>query len=106
MDWSRCAFAISMLDHAYWVAGSVLGAALGRMLGIDLTGIDFAMTALFVVIFLEQWKGFATHVPALTGLLCALAARLLFGEDNFLLIALVAAVAVLCALRPRLEEKL
>ena len=103
MDWNDCAFYVSMLDQCYWVLGSLLGSLLGQALPVDLTGIDFSMTALFVVIFVDQWKQFPSHVPALTGLTCAVAARLLFGPDNFLLIALIAAVAILAALRGRLE---
>ena len=103
MDWANCAFYVSIFDQCYWVLGSLLGSLLGEALSVDLTGIDFSMTALFVVIFVDQWKQFPSHVPALTGLLCAVAARLLFGPDNFLLIALVCAVAILAALRGRLE---
>ena len=103
MDWNDCAFYVSMFDQCYWVLGSLLGSLLGQALPVDLTGIDFSMTALFVVIFVDQWKQFPSHVPALTGLACAVAARLLFGPDNFLLIALIAAVAILAALRGRLE---
>ena len=103
MDWNDCAFYVSMFDQCYWVLGSLLGSLLGQALPVDLTGIDFSMTALFVVIFVDQWKQFPSHVPALTGLTCAVAARLLFGPDNFLLIALIAAVAILAALRGRLE---
>ena len=98
-----CAFYVSLFDQFYWVLGSVLGAALGQAIPVDLTGIDFSMTALFVVIFVDQWKQFPSHIPALTGLLCALASLLLFGPDNFLLIALIAAVAILAALRGKLE---
>ena len=103
MDWADCAFYVSIFDQCYWVLGSLLGSLLGQALPVDLTGIDFSMTALFVVIFVDQWKQFPSHVPALTGLTCAVAARLLFGPDNFLLIALIAAVAILAALRGRLE---
>ena len=103
MDWADCAFYVSIFDQCYWVLGSLLGSLLGQTLPVDLTGIDFSMTALFVVIFVDQWKQFPSHVPALTGLTCAVAARLLFGPDNFLLIALIAAVAILAALRGRLE---
>ena len=105
MDWADCAFYVSMFDQCYWVLGSLLGSLLGQALPVDLTGIDFSMTALFVVIFVDQWKQFPSHVPALTGLICAAAARLLFGPDNFLLIALICAVAILAALRGRLEAK-
>ena len=103
LDWNDCAFYVSLFDQFYWVLGSVLGAALGQAIPVDLTGIDFSMTALFVVIFVDQWKQFPSHIPALTGLLCALASLLLFGPDNFLLIALIAAVAILAALRGKLE---
>ena len=103
LDWNDCAFYVSLFDQFYWVLGSVLGAALGQAIPVDLTGIDFSMTALFVVIFVDQRKQFPSHIPALTGLLCALASLLLFGPDNFLLIALIAAVAILAALRGKLE---
>lgn len=103
LDWNDCAFYVSLFDQFYWVLGSVLGAALGQAIPVDLTGIDFSMTALFVVIFVDQWKQFPSHIPALTGLLCALASLLLFGPDNFLLIALIAAMAILAALRGKLE---
>ena len=93
------AFLVSLLDHSYWVLGSLIGALLGQALPWDLTGIDFSMTALFVVIFINQWKQFKSHLPALTGLACALVSLLLLGPDRFLLPALAAAVAILTAFR-------
>ena len=60
-------FAIALLDQSYWIAGSVIGAVAGAVLPIDTTGIDFAMTALFVVIAVEQWETYASHIPALLG---------------------------------------
>ena len=105
MRWEDCAFFAALFDHAYWVIGSVLGALAGQALAIDLTGIDFSMTALFVVIFVDQWKQFPSHVPALIGLVCAIVSLALFGQENFLLIALAAAVVILGLLRGRLEEK-
>ncbi|HIU33559.1 MAG TPA: AzlC family ABC transporter permease [Candidatus Pullichristensenella excrementigallinarum] len=99
MSWGECAFWITLLDHLYWIAGSVLGAVVGGLLPVDAAGIDFSMTALFVVIFLEQWKALPNHIPALTGLGCAILSLLLFGADNFLLPALAAAVVLLTILR-------
>jgi 4-azaleucine resistance transporter AzlC len=103
LDGDNSFFFIALLDHTYWILGSVLGAVAGQLLPFDMTGVDFTMTALFVVIFVDQWKAFPTHIPAVTGLACAVASLLLFGPDNFLLIALIAAVGILVALRGKLE---
>ena len=56
-------FAVSFLDHVYWIAGSVLGSVAGAMLNINTQGIDFAMTAMFIVIAVEQWKSYPKHHP-------------------------------------------
>ena len=106
VDEDDARFAISLLDHLYWVAGSVVGALLGQALPFDLTGIDFAMTALFVVIFIDQWKQFASHLPACIGLACAGVSLLLLGPERFLLPALGAATALLIALRRVVEPRL
>jgi len=84
---------IAALDQLWWVSGSVLGAVLGQMIPFDLTGIDFAMTALFVTIFTEQWLTAKDHFPALFGLGCGAGALALFGPDRFLIPALAAAAA-------------
>lgn len=93
--------AIAALDHLYWVAGSVLGGTLGAQIPFDTTGIDFAMTALFVVIFVEQWLDARDHMPALTGGGCALVCCVLFGPDRFLPPALLATVGLLLWQRQR-----
>lgn len=100
-------FAISLLDHLYWVAGSVIGGLLGAALTINTTGADFAMTALFVVIALGQWEdaAAASHLPALIGGGAALLSLLVIGPDYFLIPALAAMIAALLLLRPRLEGK-
>ena len=70
-------FSIALLDHSYWILGSVIGAVAGALLPIDTTGIDFAMTALFVVIAVDQWKAYKKHLPALiVGVLLLLRDRL------------------------------
>ncbi len=97
-------FMIALLDHLYWVAGSVLGAAAGTLLTFDTTGIDFAMTALFVVIFVEQWLSSGSHAAALIGLGCGLASLCVFGPGKFLLPALVASAGLLAALRPLIDR--
>ena len=92
-------FLVALLDQLYWVAGSLLGALAGN-LPLDFTGIDFSMTALFLVIFLEQWRGSKSHLPALVGLASGAVFLLWLGPDAFLLPALAVAVAVLLLAKP------
>ena len=98
-------FSIAILDHCYWVVGSIIGGMLGAALPINTQGIDFAMTALFVVIAVDQWKSYKSHLPALIGAGAALLFLLLIGQEQMLLPALGVIVAALLALRDRLDEK-
>ena len=101
-------FLVSLFDHLYWIAGSVVGALLGAVLPFDSTGIDFAMTALFLVVMTEQWRATKDHRPALTGLGVSLVCLLAFGPEGFLIPAMIGITAVLTLLRavgaPRKEE--
>ena len=102
-------FAIALLDQSYWVLGSVIGGVAGALIPFSTEGVDFAMTALFVVIAVEQWKTYRKHLPALLG--CAVTVVFLiilgslFGQDQMLLISLGVIVLLLLILRDRLEEK-
>ncbi len=102
-------FAIALLDQSYWILGSVIGAVAGAVLPISTEGIDFAMTALFVVIAVDQWKAYRRHLPALIGgavtIVCLLILGQLFGQQQMLIVSLAVIVALLLALRDRLEEK-
>ncbi len=101
-------FAIALLDHAYWILGSVIGAVAGALLPIDITGIDFAMTALFVVIAVDQWKAYKKHFPAVLGgavtVLFLIVLGYFFGQQQMLLISLEVIVLVLLIFRDKLEE--
>ena len=97
-------FSIALLDHSYWILGSVIGAVAGALLPIDTTGIDFAMTALFVVIAVDQWKAYKKHLPALLGAAVTLVSLTVVGADNMLLPALAVIVGVLLLLRDRLDD--
>lgn len=97
-------FAVSLLDQCYWVAGSLIGTTVGQLITFDTTGVDFAMTALFVVLAVEQWKSARRHAPALFGVCCGVVCLLIFGPDLFLIPALAAIVALLLLFRRRLEE--
>lgn len=99
-------FSIALLDHLYWIAGSILGAAAGALVTINTEGIDFAMTALFLVIAVEQWQSNGHHAPVFLGAVGTLACLLVFGPDNgrFLIPALAILVAGLLLMRPHLER--
>ncbi len=96
-------FWIALLNHSYWIAGSVMGAVAGQLLGFDTTGVDFAMTALFVVIAIDQWKSYPKHLPALLGAAVTVVCLTLFGPDNMLVPALAVIVLVLALARPYLD---
>ena len=97
-------FSIALLDHSYWILGSVIGAMLGAALPINTQGIDFAMTALFIVIAVGQWESYKSHLPAVLGAGAALLFLILVGQEQMLLPALTVIVAGLMALRSRLDE--
>lgn len=87
-------FFVTLLNQIYWVTGATLGALLGYVIHFDTTGIEFVMTALFVVMFINQWEETADHRSALTGLFCSFLCLILFGSSNFLLPAM--ALIIFC----------
>lgn len=95
---------IALLNHSYWVLGSLLGAVAGSLITINTEGIDFAMTALFLVIAVEQWKSSSTHFPAVLGVGGTLLSLLVMGPEGgrFLIPALGLLVGGLLLARPRL----
>ena len=95
LDKKKVFFTVAALDQSYWILGCTIGGILGSFIGFDTTGIDFAMTALFVVIFIEQWYSFPSHIPAIIGICCGTAALIIFGANAFILPALIASVCLL-----------
>ena len=104
-DPDRYRLAVSLLNYGYWAAGSLLGGLLGQVLPFDTTGIEFSMTALFVTVFVDQWRGTREHRPALLGVGLTLACLLLFGRELFLIPSMVLITLALALLRPALEGK-
>ena len=86
---------VALYDHLYWITGSVVGAALAQQLPFDLTGIDFAMTALFIVICVERMLSKEARFPVVVGGACALMSLMLLGPDRFLAPALAITAALL-----------
>lgn len=88
-------FGVALLSHCYWMAATVAGAVLGQLIPFELEGIDFCMTALFVIIFMDQWKKASSHIPALAGLTCGIVCLLIFGQSRFILPALLLVSGIL-----------
>lgn len=105
VDESKFLFFLALLDHSYWILGSILGAAAGSAVPFDASGIDFAMTSLFVVIFIEQWLTSDDHGPACIGLGSALICLLIFGSKNFILPAMLCILALLLLLKKKEGER-
>lgn len=105
VDESKFLFAIGMLDQSYWILGSGIGALLGTWLPIDATGIDFAMTALFVVIMVEQWMDEKKRPSAAVGLGCGLLCLLVFGAENFILPTMILMMMILLSGKRILMKK-
>lgn len=78
-------FLVSLLDQIYWVAGSVIGALAGDIIKFDSKGIDFALTALFITIFVEQWLSSKKHFSAILGVCVSAVCLIVFGRDIFLI---------------------
>ena len=95
---------VSLLDHCYWVSGSVIGGLLGQVLPFDSTGIDFALTALFVSICVDQWLNSEGHTPAMVGLCSSIVCLTLFGAEGFLIPSMLAITVMLFVLRGRIEN--
>lgn len=96
---------VSAFNQCYWIVGCFAGALLGSALKFDTTGVDFAMTALFVVIVVEQWEKAKTKIPAIIGAVSALICLLIFGPDNFLIPTMVCIPIGLFALKKHIEKK-
>ena len=97
-------FIVTLLNQIYWVFGATLGALLGYVIHFDTTGIEFVMTALFIVIFTDQWLNSKNHIPAITGVICSVICLLLFGPDRFIIPAMLSILTILTLLRKPLEE--
>ena len=96
-------FLVSLFNQCYWVTGSALGVLAGTLLPINTEGIDFALTALFVTVFVEQWKSTQDHIPALIGVICSLVAVIVFGPGSFLIPAMILITLALTLYRGKKE---
>lgn len=95
---------ITLLNYLYWVSGSTLGGLLGSLISFNTEGLDFVMTAMFVVIFLEQWLKEDKHYTALIGVLSSAACLVVFGADSFMLPTMACILCFLTVFRKPIEK--
>lgn len=98
-------FWVTLLDHCYWVLGTLLGGLVGTVLRINYEGVEFALTALFVTIFVEQWLSTKKHGPAIVGVAATTLSLLIFGKDVFLIPSMAAIAACLMIMRRTGKEE-
>lgn len=96
-------FYLSLFNQLYWIAGTVLGSLMSDVLPFNSKGIDFAMSALFIVIFLDQWMNSTKHESSLLGIFSACIALLLFGSDGMVIPAMILIVLGSIIFRKRIE---
>ncbi|MDO4303126.1 MAG: azaleucine resistance protein AzlC [Bacillota bacterium] len=96
-------FFVTLLNHCYWVFGAALGGIFGSFIHFNTEGLEFVMTAMFVVIFMEQWLKEKNHVSALMGIGLSLLCLIAFGADNFIIPAMLAIFVSLTLMRGKLE---
>jgi len=97
-------FLVSLFNQFYWVLGSVMGSVLGSVLNINTDGIDFSMTALFLVVFTEQWRSTRDHRSAIAGVAASVICLLVFGPSAFLIPSMISITVILTAMRGKRKD--
>ncbi len=95
---------LSLMNQCYWICGSAIGGLLGAAINFNSTGIEFAMTSLFVLIFVEQWEGANSHIPACIGIACTLGCLVIFGSGSFLIPSMACITIALLVFRKGAEK--
>lgn len=98
-------FFITLFNNSYWICGSALGALFGEFLSVDTRGIEFVMTALFLVIFVNQWEKESHHISSLCGLGVSILCLVVFGADRFILAAMLGILLMLTILKKPLDRR-
>lgn len=104
-DKPQCMFYVSLLDQLYWIIGTIIGSLIGNIIPFNTEDLDFAMTALFIVIFVEQLLNSDSKLPAIIGILCGIICLIVFKADNFLLPTLVSSVGLLLCCKPYIMKR-
>ncbi len=96
---------IEVLDHFYWIVGGIAGNLVGMNATFDTRGIEFVMTALFVTVFVDQWREEKNHIPAISGILISVFFLIVLGPGKFIVPSMIAIVITLQIFRRRIDEQ-
>lgn len=105
IDRSWFMFFVTFLNHIYWVSGALLGCLFGSFIHFNTQGLEFVMTAMFVVIFMEQWLNENSHLSSLIGLDISIGCLIVFGAENFIIPSMLMILGVLTLLRAPLRRR-
>lgn len=98
-------FFVTLLNQIYWVLGATLGGLFGSLITFNTEGLDFVMTAMFVVIFLEQYLKDKNHLSSYIGLGVSLLMLIFFGAEHFMIPAISGILVCLSVARKSMKEK-
>lgn len=98
-------FWVTLLNRLYWISGATIGGLLGNLIHFDTKGLDFVMTAMFVVIFMEQWLKEERHTSEWIGLGASIGCLIVFGADNFMIPTMICILILLTAFRKSMDTK-
>lgn len=94
---------VTVLDYTYWVTGAALGGIFGTWVSFSTKGLDFVMTAMFVVIFMEQWMKEKRHAASIMGIVISAVCLVIFGSNNFVVPSMAFMLLMFMSLRSKLE---
>jgi len=105
VDKNEFMFFITLLNQCYWVAGATMGGIFGNFISFNTKGIEFVMTAMFVVIFLENWLKEKNHLSSLIGILLPVLCLIIFSKDGYIIPSMLAIMAALILLKPYFTKR-
>lgn len=95
-------FVLSLLNHSYWIIGTVLGSLFAKVLPFNVFGLEFSMTALFIAAFVQQWQDNKNKISAVVGIIITLISRIIFGSNVFLIPAMIGIIITLILFKDKL----
>lgn len=105
IDKNSFCFFVTLLNHIYWVTGSVIGNVVSNLLPFSTKGIEFSMTALFIATYTEQWLTHKNHIPAITGIVSTIICLIIFGKENFLIPSMILITLILSIYKVNTEAQ-